>query len=343
MIQSRRGRRLAGLTLVLAVLAAVGALALASAGGDEDALVVYNGRSHYGGEAAFKRFERETGIKVKLLGGDAAELHERLVSEGKDTPADVLVTVDAANLWRAKDAGLLRPENLPALRLNAPAALRDPAGEWFAVSRRVRTVVRSPERVPAGAVKTYADLGDPRWRGKVCLRTSNNVYNQSFVADMLVKRGPERTEAMLRRWMANDPRILGSDVEVLKAIERGDCDLGLVNHYYLGRELEEDPRFPVAPVWVEQQGRGVHTNLSGAAVVKSSDRRAQAARLVAYLTEPRQQRDLAEKSEFPANPRVPPPAHIRKWTGFKTDPMDVAAAGREHDAAVRLMARVGWD
>jgi iron(III) transport system substrate-binding protein len=329
------------LALVGGLAAAVAALATAS-GGDDDALVVYNGRSHYGGEAAFKRFEQETGIKVKLFGGDATELFERLRNEGEDTPADVLVTVDGANLWQAKEAGLLAPVRDPALARALPANLRDPDGEFFAISTRVRTLVRSTERVGENDLATYADLGDPRWKGRVCLRTSNNIYNQSLVADFLAKRGARATERLLRSWMANEPRILGSDVDVLKAVAGGQCDVSLVNHYYLGRMLKDDPDFPVAPVWADQDGDGAHANVSGAGVVATSDRPAQAARLVAYLAQPAQQRDIASKSEFPANPDVEPPAHIRSWTGFKTDPIDVGAAGRQQRAAVQLMAKVGW-
>jgi iron(III) transport system substrate-binding protein len=336
------GRKPAVVALALAVLAAAGALAAASGDGG-DALVVYNGRSHYGGEAAFKRFEKETGIEVKLFPGEATELYERLRNEGSNTPADVLVTVDGANLWLAEKAGLLAPLRSATVDRNVPATLRDPDGEWVAVSRRVRTIMRSTERVRPNEIATYADLGDPRWRGRLCLRTSNNIYNQSFVASTIAERGEAATEKLLRSWMANDPQILGSDVDVLNAIADDRCDVGLTNHYYLARELADDPEFPVAPVWANQDGAGAHANISGAGVVAASDRKADAARLVAYLTEPSSQRDIAANGEFPANPRVPPAPHIRGWKGFKTDPMDVAAAGREQKAAVQLMARVGWE
>ena len=335
------GRLVAVALLLVGVIAAVAALAAAS-GGDDDALVVYNGRSHYGGEAAFERFERETGIEVELFGGDASELYERLRNEGDATRADVLVTVDGANLWEAKNAGLLAPASSPAIARNVPAELRDPDGEWVGISRRVRTLMRSTDRVSPNEIGTYADLGDPRWKGRVCLRTSNNIYNQSLVADMIAKRGADETEQLLRSWMANDPRVLGSDVDVLEAIAAGQCDVGLTNHYYLGRMLADDPAFPVAPVWADQDGAGAHANLSGAGVVAASDRKEDAARLVAFLTEPSSQRDIAANSEFPVNPDVPPPAHIADWTDFKTDAIDVAEAGSHQMDAVQLMAEVGW-
>jgi iron(III) transport system substrate-binding protein len=341
----RPGRRPLIAVLVVAAVAAAAALAVAS-GGTGDALVVYNGRSHYGGEEAFERFERETGIEVQLFGGDATELYERLQQEGEDTPADVLVTVDGANLWLAEDAGLLAPSNAAAVRRNVPADLRDPDGEWTAVSTRVRTVVRSTDRVPEDAVASYADLGAERWRGRVCQRTSNNIYNQSMVASFVAERGQRATERLLRSWMDNDPQVLGSDVDVLKAIAADRCDLGLTNHYYLAREVQADADFPVAPVWVEQDGAGVHTNISGAGVVAASDRKADAERLVAYLTEPASQRDIGAMGEFPANPGVQTAVGELGpvWReDFERDPIDVAAAGRNQKAAVQLMARVGWE
>jgi iron(III) transport system substrate-binding protein len=334
--------RLTALILAVLVLGAGGVLVFA-AGGSGDALIVYNGRSHYGGEEAFERFTKATGIEVELFAGSATELYERLRNEGAQTPADVLVTVDGANLSQAKEAGLLQRSTSPAIERNVPADLRDPDGQWVAISTRLRTLVRSTERVPEDAIATYEDLGDARWKGRVCLRTSNNVYNQSFVAAMLAERGERDTEELLRSWMANEPQILGSDVDVLKAIAAGKCDVGLTNHYYLARELKADPNFPVAPVWADQDGRGVHANISGAAVVKGTDKPAQAARLVEFLTTEAAQADIAANGEFPVNDAVPPAPHISSWTGFKTDPMDVAAAGEKQPRAVELMSEVGWE
>jgi iron(III) transport system substrate-binding protein len=330
--------------LALLVVAVIGAAAvlLVTAGGADDALVVYNGRSHYGGDEAFAAFERETGIEVELFGGDAETLHQRLKSEGADSPADVLVTVDGANLWRAKEEGLLAPLP-PDVVAGVPAGLRDPGRTWTAVSTRVRTPVRSTERVPANAVRSYEDLGDARWSGRLCLRTSNNIYNQSLVADFIAKRGEERTRGLLESWMANEPQILGSDVDVLNAIAEGDCDVGVTNHYYLARELADDPDFPVAPAWPDQEGDGAHANLSGVGVVETTDRRAQAVRLVRFLQGREAQEAIAANGEFPVNPDVPPAEHIRDWAGVKVDPMDVAGAGEHAEDAIALMAGVGWE
>jgi len=334
------GRRaLAAAGVLLVVVAA--ALALLAMSGKDD-VVVYNGRSQYGDEQAFRDFESARGVGLELRGGTAPELFERLRSEGEDTPADLLVTTDLANLWRAKQAGLLEPVTSAALEAQVPRAFRDPQGAFWGLSLRIRTPMRSTERVSAAAVTSYEDLGDPRFKGRLCLRTSNNEYNQSLVADWLVKRGPQATERLLRSWMANEPRILGSDVDVIEAIASGVCDVGLANDYYLGRILADDPRFPVAPAWPDQNGAGAHTNLSGMALVKGSDRRADTVALMESLTAPAAQRLIAENSELAVNPDVPPAPQIRGWGAVVKDPIDVEEAGARLPDAVALMQRVGW-
>jgi iron(III) transport system substrate-binding protein len=332
--RKRLGLAAAGVGLVIALLAAA-AVAL---GGSAD-VVVYNGRSQYGDEQAFKAFEEQTGLDVELRGGTAPELFERLRREGHRTDADVLVTTDLANLWRAEEAGLLEPVDTQRLREQVSGELHDPDGAWWGISTRIRTPMRSTERVPAATLRSYEDLGNERFKGRLCLRTSNNEYNQSLVADRIAKHGEADTEALLRSWMANEPRILGSDVDVLDAIAAGRCDVGLTNHYYLGRELKDDPNFPVAPAWPDEGG---HLNLSGAGVVKGSEHRAAAVQLLEFLTGREAQAAIVENGEFAANPDVPPAAHLREWEGVRTDPIDVERAGPSLEAAVALMQRVGW-
>jgi iron(III) transport system substrate-binding protein len=315
------------------IVAAFVGVVLATSGSDEE-LVIYSARSHYGEEQPFEEFAERTGTDIRIRGGTASELYERLRSEGEDTPADVLITVDAANLWRAKDAGLLEPLASPRLEAAVPADLRDADGTWFGLLLRVRTIMRSTERVGPEEVTTYEGLGDPRWKGRLCLRSGTSEYNASFVADRLAKDGRPATERMLRRWMANDPDILPSDTEVLEAIADGDCDVGLTNHYYLERELEDDPDFPVAPVWADQRGRGAHVNLSGLGVVRGSDRPDDARALIAFLVQRQQQRVFADNNhEFP----------VRSGPDFKRDPIDVDGAGPRLSEALGLMNEVGWD
>ena len=336
---------------ILIALAAFGVLvvgglaALVALTGSSDAdLVVYTARLHYGEEEVFQRFAEDTGYDLKLFGGTGSALTERLKAEGDDTDADVLITVDGANLQQALDEGLLEPMDSPAVERAIPRKLRDPEGRWTALTTRARTIMRSTERVTGDEIPTaYVDLGDPQWEGRLCLRTSDSVYNSSFVADRIAKDGAAATEPMLRSWMANDPIILGSDVDVLDAIEAGRCDIGLTNHYYLGRILADDPDFPVAPVWADQQGRGTHVNLSGIGIVRDSDNVPVARELIEYLVGSQAQALFAStNSEFPANPRAPLPEQIANWRGFKIDPIDVTDdAGLQADA-VELMNDVGW-
>lgn len=334
---------LAALAGLLVVAAFVGVV-LATSGGSDEQVTVYSARSHYGEERPFERFASRTGTDVTLFGGSASELYERLVTEGRRTRADLLVTVDGANLWRAKQAGLLQPVRSRALAASVPASLRDPDGAWYGLTVRARTIVRSTERVPPRAVTTYDGLGDPRWKGRLCLRSGTSEYNVSFVADRLAKDGRARTERMLRRWMANDPQVYGSDVDVLEAIEAGRCDVGLANSYYLGRELAEKPDFPVALVWADQRGRGTHVNLSGIGVVRHAPNPEAARELLEFLTRPAQQATLARNNhEFAADPAIPPTPEIARFGRFKRDPIDVAGAGRHLGEAVRLMNEVGWD
>jgi iron(III) transport system substrate-binding protein len=307
----------------IVLLAFVGVI-FATSGSSSDELVLYSARSHYGEEEPFEQFASDTGTDLRLRGGSASELYERLRSEGENTPADLLITVDAANLWRAQEAGLV--------------------DEWEPLTERARTIMRSTERVGEDEVTTYEGLGDPRWKGRVCLRSGTSEYNVSFVADRLAKDGAAATERMLRRWMANDPEILGSDVDVLEAIADGDCDVGLTNSYYLGRELAEDPDFPVAPVWADQQGRGTHVNLSGIGVVNVSDQAEEAQELIDFLREPAEQEVFAENNhEFPVVAGAQASEEIRQFGDFKRDPIDVERAGARLDEALTLMDRVGWD
>ena len=308
---------------VLLVAAFVGVV-LATSGSSSDSLVLYSARSHYGEEKPFEDFAKKTGTDLTIRGGDASELYERIQSEGKNTPADVLITVDAANLWRAQHAGII--------------------DSWKPLTLRARTIMRSTERVGPNDVTTYEGLGDPRWKGKLCLRSGTSEYNVSFVADHLAKDGRAATERMLRSWMANDPKIFGSDTDVLEAIKDGDCDVGLTNSYYLGRELADDPDFPVAPVWADQNGRGTQVNLSGLGVVHWSDQRDQARELIDFLREPSQQELFAENNhEYPAVSGVQPDPVMARFGTFKRDMIDVAGAGPLLDDALKLMDEVGWD
>ncbi|WDT93195.1 extracellular solute-binding protein [Thermoleophilum album] len=336
-------RRLVVGGALVALVVVVVAVVLATGGGDGQRLVVYTARAHYGEEQPFREFASRERVDLTLFGGSAPELYERLRNEGDRTRADVFITVDGANLWRARSSGLLQPLRSSALDRAVPAGLRDPQGYWYALTVRARTIVRSTERVPAGTVTHYRDLGDPRWRGRLCLRSGTSEYNVSFVADRIAKFGRAATERLLRSWMANQPRILGSDVDVIQSIADGRCDLGLVNSYYLGRMLASDPNLPVALEWADQDGRGTHVNLSGIGITRYTRHRELARKLVEYLTRPSVQEELVRNNkEFPADPAVPGPPELRRFGTFKRDPIDVAGAARHLQEALALMEEVGW-
>jgi iron(III) transport system substrate-binding protein len=305
-------------------------------------VVVYSAR-HYGQEAAFDAFTRGTGIAVKILNGNTGELFERLKAEGERTPADVLLTVDAGNLWNAARAGLLARVDSPALTANIPAHLRDPEGRWFGLTVRARTIMYNTRRVQPSQLSTYEALGDPRWKGRLCLRPSSYIYTQSLLATMIRRHGEARTEEIVRRWVANEPVLINSDTKILEAIAAGQCDVGITNHYYLARIVAKDPAFPVAPFWASRETTGTHVNVSGAGVTAHARNRANAIRFLEFLSAPEAQQLFADVSfEYPANPRASVSPIVARWGRFKQDDVNVAAAGEHQAAATRLADRAGY-
>jgi iron(III) transport system substrate-binding protein len=325
--------------LLLALLAAHPPLAGDASGGE---VVVYSAR-HYGQEKAFDEFTRRTGIQVKTLNGNTAELFERLKAEGDRTQADVLLTVDAGNLWNAARAGLLSPIDSPAIEASIPGHLRDPERRWVGLTVRARTIVYNTDKVKAAELSTYEALGDPKWKNRICLRPSGYIYNQSLIATMIKRHGEAKTEEIVRGWAANAPTLIQGDTNVLKAIAAGQCDVGLANHYYLARILAKEPSFPVAVFWANQQTTGTHVNISGAGVTAHAKHRAQAIKLLEFLSSPEAQQLFADLSyEFPANPQAAVNPLVATWGRFKQDDINVASTGEFQAAAIRLADRVGY-
>jgi len=310
--------------------------------GEAAELVVYSSR-HYGNEAAFEAFKQKTGIALKILNASDAQLFERLKAEGDKTAADVLITVDAGNLWRAARAGLLAAVDSRELQTNIPAQLRDPENRWFGLTVRARTIMYNAQRVKPEELSTYAALGDPRWKGRLCLRSSTHVYNQSLLAAMIKRHGEAKTEEIARAWVANQPTLIDGDTKILEAIAAGQCDVGLTNHYYLARVLMKDPNFPVRQFWPDQQGAGVHVNISGAGVTAHGKARAEAIRFIEFLSTLEAQALFAKQSqEFAANPAAAPDPLLARWGALKMDDLNIAAAGEFQAAATRLADRVGY-
>ncbi|MBW8004755.1 MAG: extracellular solute-binding protein [candidate division NC10 bacterium] len=306
-------------------------------------VVVYTARIEKLIKPMFNAFTTKTGIKVTYFTAKAPELFERLRAEGPHTPADVLITVDAGNLWIADHAGYLQGFESPIIEKNIPAHLRAKDNAWVGLSVRARPIMYSTERVKPSALSTYEALGDSRWRGRLCLRTSRKVYTQSLVATMIKTLGEQQTEAVLRGWMKNQLRIFNSDTQILKAIAAGQCDVTIANTYYLARLQAKDPGFPVTVFWPNQNGRGVHVNISGAGVTKYATHRAEAIQLIEFLSSRAAQNLYADANyEYPANPAAEPDGLIAAWGSYKADSVDVAAAGALQAAAVKLMDRVGY-
>lgn len=329
----------------LIALAAIGAVAVAAcARAPEDQTVtIYSSRSHYGAESVFVAFTRATGIKVEFFDGNNNEVVERLRAEGERTNADLLLTVDAGNLWNAAQQGLLQPIDSKTLTANIPAHLRDPENQWFAIATRARTIMYNPARVNPSELSTYEALGDPRWKRRLCLRTSSAIYNQSLLASLIAIHGEAATERIVRGWIANEPIYINGDTQILEAIAAGRCDVGIANHYYLARLLAKDSSSSVAPFWADQAGAGVHVNISGGGVTRYAKHREAAIELLEYLTTPEAQVLLAASSfEFPANPGAKPHDLLARFGAFKAQSIGVAAAGAHQAAAVRLADRANY-
>jgi iron(III) transport system substrate-binding protein len=341
-LQSWRYYASPALTVVLGFLLwhTVGA---SQAAGTSEEVVVYSARIEALIKPMFDAFTAKSGIQVKYLTAGEKELFERLQSEGVNTPADVFMTVDVGNLWLAENAGLLQGVPSEIIDQNIPSYLRAKDNAWVGLSVRARPIMYSPERVKPSELSTYEALGDPKWHGKLCLRTSKKVYTQSLVATMIKTLGEERTEGIVRGWMANQPRIFESDSKLLEAIAAGQCDVGVTNTYYLAQLVAKDPKFPVAVFWPNQGDRGVHINISGAGVTKHAKQRDNAIKLIEFLSSPEAQNMVADANyEYPANPTVKPSTIIVAWGDFKADTVDVASAGELQSTAVKLMDRVGY-
>ena len=272
----------------------------------------------------------------------------RLKAEGRNTPADVLLTVDAGNLWQASEEGLLRPIRSKTLQANVPAHLRDPANEWFGLSVRARTMVYNTGKVKPADLSTYEDLASPKWKGRLCLRTSKKVYNQSLVAMMITEYGEGKTEDMVRGWVNNlATSPFPDDTKAMEAVAAGQCDATLVNTYYFGRLMEKSPNLPLAIFWPNQylknQAAGVHVNISGAGVTRHAKNPAGAQKLIEWLSSDKAQNLFADVNlEYPANPKVTPDKAVAAWGSFRQNLINVKEAGSLQVQAVKLMDRAGY-
>lgn len=338
-----RTHLLASLSALCLGLAAM-ALLTSCGGGDEGTIQIYTGR-HYDLEEAFDRFTQETGIEVEFLEGSDPELRERIAAEGEDTQADIFMTVDASNLARAVEQGIFAPVQSDVLESAVPSNLRDPDGYWFGLSQRARTIVYSADRLsPADLPTTYEELAGPEWQGRVCLRNSSNVYTQSLVASMIANRGYDDALSIVTGWAGN-AEILNKDSIALDTIRDGGCDVAITNHYYLARKLEEDPTYPVALLWADQDGFGTHVNVSGAGITKHADDPDLAQQLLEWLATDGQSIFVNGNHEYPVNADVAPVELIATEFGdtFDSDVLNASDYGALNADAVRLLDEAGYE
>jgi iron(III) transport system substrate-binding protein len=332
----------------LFVSAALAALVAGQAAADE--VNVYSSRHYNTDQALYDEFTEQTGIKVNLIEAEGDALIERMAAEGESSPADVFITVDASRVARAAAAGLYQPIVSEALNAAVPENLRHPDGLWYGLSTRVRGIVYAKDRVDPSAIKTYEDLADPKWQGKICIRSSSNEYNQSLLASIIASDGLESADAWAKGIVANmarDPQ--GGDTDQIKAVAAGECDIAVSNHYYLARLIRSDKAEDnavadaVGIIFPNQDGRGTHANVSAAGVAAHAPHKDAAIAFIEYLATPAAQAYFADgNNEYPVVDGVKLSPVLEAWGSYKTDSVNVAEFGEHNAEALKAMDRAGW-
>ena len=334
-------------TLVLfpALLLSCSALA------QDKVLNLYSSRHYQTDEALYSGFTRQTGITINRIEAGEDALIGRIGNEGVRSPADVLTTVDAGRLWRAEQLGLLQPLKSALLEARIPASFREPGGHWVGFSMRARIIAYNKARVKPEEVPTYASLAEPKWKGRLCVRSSSNIYNLSLMGALIARLGAAQAEAWakaVRANMAREPK--GGDTDQIKGVAAGECDVAIANHYYyarLARSAKADELAianEVGVVFPDQAGRGTHVNISGAGVMKNAPHREAAIRFLEYLAGDDAQRYFADgNNEWPvvAAVRVDNPV-LTQFGAFRYDPLNVALLGRNQPEAQKIYDRVDW-
>ena len=341
-----------GLIAVLLVGLASGRSGTTDVTTDGDAGVVnlYTNRHYDTDQQLFDLFTETTGIKVNVVKGDSDELIERLAREGEDTQADLLITADAGRLHRAKAQGLLQPVDSEVLLSSIPEKLRDVDGQWFGLTVRARVIVYSKERVDPAELSTYEDLTDPRWEGKILIRSSSNIYNQSLLASLIAINGENAARAWAEGMVANMAREpKGNDRAQATAVVAGEGDLAIMNTYYIGKMLHSsDPEEvqvaeAVGVFFPNQDSTGTHINVSGIGLTRHAKNRDNAVQLMEFLVSEEAQSLFAEANfEYPANPSVEPSDLLKSWGEFKAQDINLSLLGEYNEDAVRVFNESGW-
>ena len=311
---------------------------------DSSELTVYTSRQPQLIEPIVEQFTNETGIKVNLLSGNAQELMERIDIEGEDSSADIFMTVDAGVLWQAAERDILAKIDSEILNENIPAHLRDSKNEWFGLSKRARTIVFSSDQFKDNDFSTYEDLADPKWKGKLCLRTSKKVYNRSLIASMIDVYGFDKSKEVVSGWVSNlATEVFSNDTNALKAVSSGQCGVTIVNTYYLARLLDDPEYNNLSLFWANQSDRGVHVNISGAGVVKTSKNKKNAVLFLEYLSSNKAQDFYASANkEYPVLIGAKIDESIENWGSFSEHTINVSKLGSLQKEAVFLAQEVGY-
>ena len=307
-------------------------------------LTIYTSRQPQLLEPIIETFYQETGIRVNLLSGNAQELMERIAIEGDESKADIFMTVDAGVLWQAAERDIFAEIDSDVLKNNIPEYLRDSNNLWFGLSKRARTIVYSSDQFSDSDFSTYEDLADPKWQGKLCLRTSKKVYNRSLIASMIDAYGFDQAKKIVSGWVSNlATEVFSNDTNALKAVSSGQCGVTIVNTYYLARLLDDPKYNNLNLFWANQNDRGVHVNISGAGIVKTTKNKTNAIKLLEYLSsEDAQDFYASANKEYPVLNGALVHDAIRDWGEFSEDGINVSKLGSLQKEAVFLAQEVGY-
>jgi iron(III) transport system substrate-binding protein len=339
------------MTVFQGIALALASLLASSASAQDQVLNLYSSRHYQTDEALYAKFTKTTGIKINRIEGGEDPLIERIRNEGARSPADVLITVDAGRLWRAQQMGLFQPVKSPILESRIPANLREPSGLWYGFSTRARVIAYNKAKVQPAEIRNYEDLADAKWKGRVCMRSSTNIYNLSLLGALIDHWGEAKAEAWAKGVHANlaqEPK--GGDTDQLKAVAAGQCDVTVSNQYYYARLLRSDKPDErqvgekIGIVLPNQATWGTHVNISGAGVLKNAPNRQAAIKFLEYLASDEAQRYFADgNNEWPVVKSVKVENPVLKILGeFKQDPLNVSVLGKNQPSSQKLYDRVAW-
>lgn len=313
-------------------------------------LTIYTHRHYESDQELFKQFEKETNTKLNVVNASADELIQKMSLEGEQSPADVLITVDAGRLYRAKSQDLLQPFTSPLIDSIVPKHLRDEDKHWVGLTKRARVIAYSKERVDSTDLSTYEDLTSEKWKEKILVRSSSNIYNQSLLASLIANQGQEFAENWAKgvvKNMARSPK--GNDRDQVKAVANNEGDLAIVNTYYIGKLLNSEDKNELEAgnsvniFFPNQETTGTHINVSGIGVAKHSPNKENAIEFIEFLLQEKAQNIFAGSNyEYPVNPNVEPASILKEWGDFKEDQMSLNELGKNNKDAVIIFDKVGW-